>query len=94
MDMEELVPVSDGVEDRRVNLPMELALVKRFLENGEIRGTAKTSQRNLQNSLKNIGYHLKDHHKYEFFFEKSDGGYGHDFRHIYIKPLNDWFSYI
>lgn len=92
--MEELVPVSAAIEDFRVNLPMEIMLVKQFLMNGDIHGTSKTSLRTLKSRLKEIGYRLTDHNKYEFFFKKTSEGYGHDFRHIYIKPLNDWFSYI
>lgn len=91
---EKLVPVSEGIEDFKVNTPMEIFLVKQFLENGDIRATSKRSLRRLKADLKETGYRLKDHNKYEFFFGKTPEGYGNDFRHIYIKPLNDWFSYI
>lgn len=91
---EKLVPVSEAIEDYRVNTGLEIIRVKHFLKDGYIRGTQKTYLRNLEANLKSIGYRLEDHNKYEFFFEKSSGGYGPDFRHIYIKPLNDWFSYI
>lgn len=92
--MEELVPVSDAIEDSRVNTQMEIAMVKQFLKNGEIKDTFKTSRSELLSKLKSIGYRSEDHKKYQFFFGKNSEGYGHDFRHIYIKPLNDGFSYI
>lgn len=90
----ELDPVSAAVEDFRVNTPLEIVLVKHFLKEGYIRGTSKTPLRDLKADLRQIGYRLEDHNKYEFFFGKKSKDYGHDFRHIYIKPLNEWFSYI
>lgn len=91
---EKLIPVSAAIVDPRVNTLTEIKNVKKFLENGHIQGTSKTSLDNLNARLKNIGYRLEDHDKYEFFFEKSDNDYGNDFRKIYIKPLNEWFAYI
>lgn len=93
--MHSFVPFAEALEDYRVNTHEEVSRSYNFVLNGEFSGTRKSSKRELQSLLDDIGYKKEDHKSYTFFLHKPrDPNYGCDFRHIYIKELDKYFSYI
>lgn len=69
--------------------------VLEFVNNKVLYGTARLSRERVLQRLKGIGYIPEKHNKYTFMYEISSyKDFGPDIRHIYIKELNAWFSYL
>lgn len=80
--------------DNRAITSYELSKVLKFVNNGDLIGSSKKSGTQLKEELYSIGYKEEKHFEYNYFYHWGNKSYAPDARHVYIKELKKYISFL